>query len=420
YVTLTAGELFDVDELTDYGKARLKRFYDHTLAHGSFSEYNSPTYSIVAITEITRMLHHVHDPDSQKLIRKLNRLAWHHVARHFHAPTRQWAGPHSRCYRTLLGKGTLAFIQRATGGKVNLIPAGETAVSLNAHRLRAKCPPDLLHYFTDLPAPRLEVEAFARNKPNRHDIIGTTYLHPDYTLASVNIGDLWNQRRPLLAYWNTDVGVVAMRLRCLHDGYDYSSASIFTVQDKSDILGAVVFATDRGDTHISLDRIKNATIKAEDLRIRLELEGAVTSVILSALVMVDHPFRISSGPINCDFKVAHAPFGDFPIHMHTDRDGNKTWIDIVLYEGAEKQIDFSKINEAAIIFSLSLYEKYEKLPSANLPSLTTNHPAPGRLTANWSNMSLTVPTKPMNSTKQRASATATLDGSNPWKIPATK
>ena len=412
YVTLTAGELFGVDELTEYGKARLQRFYDHTLAHGSFSEYNSPTYSVVAIKEITRMLHYVQDPDSQKILQKLNSFAWHHVARHFHPPTRQWAGPHSRCYRTLLGKSTLAFIQRATGGKVNFMPASETAVSLDAHRLRAKCPPDLLYYFTDLPSPRLEVEAFARNKPNRHDIIGTTYQHRDYTLASVNIGDLWNQRRPLLAYWNTDAGVVAMRLRCLHDGYDYSSASIFTVQDKSDILGAVVFATDRGDTHISLDRLKNATIKATDLRIRLQLEGAVANLKLPEKVELNRPIRISSGRINCDFKVAHAVFGDFPITIHTSRDGNTAWIDIVLYNGKQTQIDFRKIDEAAIIFTLSLNPQ---LATRNSKPETRN-PAPGLITTNWRNMSLTVPTKPMPSGKQNTASSAKLGEKNPWKI----
>ena len=423
YVTHVAGELFDAPELTEYAKARLKRFYDHTLAHGSFSEYNSPTYTAVAINEISRMLRHVKDPNSQKLIQKLNRLAWLHLARHFHPPTRQWSGPHSRCYRTLLGKNSLAFIQRATDGKVSFVPESEMAVSLDAHRLRAKCPKDLFHYFTDLPSPRLQVEAFAKNKPDRHDIIGKTYLHPDYTLGSVNIGDLWNQRRPLLAYWNTDNGVVAMRLRCLHDNYDYSSASIFTVQDKGDILGAVVFATDRGDTHISLDRIRNATIKATDLRIRLEFEGAVTSVIQSALVMVGHPFRISSGPINCDFEVANTASDDFPITMHTSRDGNKVWIDIVLYKGKQMQIDFSKIEEAAIIFTLSLYERYEKLQSANHSSITTNRPDPGRITANWrrpgkSQMSLTVPAKPMPTGRQKAAASAKLGSKNPWKYTA--
>jgi hypothetical protein len=32
-------------------------------------------------------------------------------------------------------------------------------------------------------------------------------------------------------------------VKSLYDGCDYSSASIFTIKDKSDILGAVVFAT---------------------------------------------------------------------------------------------------------------------------------------------------------------------------------
>jgi hypothetical protein len=422
YVTHVAGELFDVPELTEYAKARLKRFYDHTLAHGSFSEYNSPTYTVVAINEISRMLRHVKDPESQKLIKKLNRLAWHHLARHFHPPTRQWSGPHSRCYRTLLGKNTLAFIQRATDGKVTFVPESETMVSLDAHRLRAKCPQDFFHYFTDLPSPRLQVEAFAKNKPDRHDIIGTTYLHTIYTLGSVNIGDLWNQRRPLLAYWNTNDGTVAMRLRCLHDNYDYSSASIFTVQDKCDILGAVVFATDRGDTHISLDRIKNAAIKATDLRIRLEFEGPVADLKLPSKVEVGWPIRISSGLITLDFKVAHAVFGDFPITMHTSRDGNKAWIDIVLYNGKQTQIDFSKIPEAAVIFTLSInpvgqrrlaerrfevrIDSTERLIKANLDR--TPYP----------NISLTVPARPMPTAKQKAAASAKLGSENPWKYTA--
>ncbi len=419
YVTHVAGELFDVPELTEYGKARLKRFYEHTLNQGSFSEYNSPTYTVVAIKEITRMLRHVKDPDSQKLIQKLNRLAWRHLARHFHPPTRQWAGPHSRCYRTLLGNSTLAFIQRATDDKIHFMPESEMAVSLDAHRLRARCPKDFFRYFTELPSPRLEVEAFAKNKPPRHDIIGTTYLHRDYTLGSVNIGDLWNQRRPLLAYWNTDDGVVAMRLRCLHDNYDYSSASIFTVQDEGDILGAVVFATDRGDTHISLDRIKNATIKATDLRIRLELEGAVAGLKLPSKVQVGRPIQISSDPVTCEFKITHAVFSDFPITIQTSRDGNKTWIDIVLYNGKQTQIDFSKIPFAYIFFTLSLDAKGNKLPSAN-PYLSAYSRTPGRLKNHWrrpgkSKMSLTVQARPMPTGKQKAEASAQLGPKNPWK-----
>ena len=418
YVTLTAGELFGVGELTDYGKKRLKRFYDYTFEQGSFREYNSPTYTVVAIKELSRMLRHVKDPASQKLLRELNRFAWYHLVRHFHPPSRQWAGPHSRCYATILRDSTLAFIQRATNNRVNFLPENQTIESLDAQRIGAECPKVFLRYFTDLPEPRLEVETFTRNPGDKHDIIGTTYLHPDYTLGSVNIGDLWNQRRPLLAYWNTDAGVVAMRLRCLHDGYDYSSASVFTIQNKSDVLGAVVFATDRGDTHISLDRLKNATIKAKDLRIRLQFEGLLAGMKLPSNSALNHPIRFSSGPVICDFQIAHAVFGDYPVKTETGRDGNTAWLDVILYNGAEKDINFAEISDAAVIFTLSLNAQGEAPPFTNLSSRNINHQPPGRIAATWHNMSLTIPVNPMKTSSQHSIASAQQNGKNPWKIPA--
>ncbi len=443
YVTLVAGELFEVQDLKDYSKARLKRFYDHTLKQGSFSEYNSPTYSIVAVKELTRMLHHVRDPDSQKLLQELNRLAWYHVARHFHPPTRQWSGPHSRCYSTLLRSSTLAFIQRATNDKVRFVPDSEAFESLDAHRIRAECPEDFFHYFTELAQPRLEVETFARNAAGEYDIIGTTYLHSEFTLGSVNIGDLWNQRRPLLAYWNTDAGVVAMRLRCLHDGYDYSSASIFAMQDKADVLGAVVFATDRGDTHISLDRLRDATIKAKDLRLRLQFEGAVSDINLPAKVEIGQPIHISSGRIDCGFHVVYAVFDNYPIKLETGHAGNIAWIDVVLYDGSAKEINFAQIEQAAMIFALTLTPPEAIVPDdllkgpkkpANVPRsepaaelayrnyslFTVVQDSQGMLITSWHrtakpDMSVHIPLRPAATSAQRNAASAKLAGKNPWK-----
>jgi len=428
YVTLVAGELFDDAELAGYGKARLRRFYDYTFEQGSFSEYNSPTYSVVAIREISRMLRHVKDAESRKLLAELNRFAWSHVARHFHAPTRQWAGPHSRCYATLLRDGTLAFIQQATSGKVRFLPEGQALEDLDAHRLGAECPEALFHYFTELPQPRLEVETFARNKPGEHDVIGTTYLHPDFTLGSVNVGDLWNQRRSLLAYWRTDAGVVAMRLRCLHDDYDYSSASIFTIQDQGDILGAVVFATDRGDTHISLDRIKDATIKAKDLRVRLEFEGAVTQMQLPLA---------RSGQMNIDLQIAHAVFDNQPVKIEVGRGDNTAWRDVVLYQGLEKDINFAQIAEAAVIFALSITPQHDavilsaakdpataKSPTSRFVGLSVKKQN-DNLVAHWSRpgrpqMTLTVPAKPLPTGKQKAAASAKFGDADPWKSPPSR
>ena len=453
YVTLTAGDLFDNADLLEYGRSRLRRFWDYTNTHGSFSEYNSPTYTAVAINEITRMLRHVKDPDSRDLIQKLNRFAWRHLARHFHPPTRQWSGPHSRCYATLLRTGSLAFIQRATAGKLDFVPESKAYESLDAHRLKAQCPEDLLHYFTALPAPRLEIETFNRGGAAPHDIIGTTYLHSDFTLGSANIADLWNQRRPLLAYWKTDNGVAAMRLRCLHDDYDYSSATIFTVQDKANILGAVVFATDRGDTHISLDRLKDATITAKDLRLRLQFEGAIEN-----LKITDRPadlennqsstinnqfFRIASAKLNIEFTVPHAVFDDNQVKIETTQNNKTANIDIILYSGQQKQINFEKIKEAAIIFTLSInadrkhpqswseaeipnslresiqhLERSPELASGNSLRESADHPS-SNVSLVWNNLSLAVPPNPMPTKDQRKAASATLNKKNAWKALST-
>jgi len=354
YVTLVAGERFGEPELVDYGRKRLRRFYDYTQEKGSFTEYNSPTYTLVAIEEISRMRAHVRVAESRRLLDELNDFAWRHVARRFHPPTKQWAGPHSRSYSTMLRESALAFIQRGTGGQVQFVPEERAWESIDAHRIKLECPDALHDRFTELDQPRLEAEVFVYNPQSQYDIIGTTVLHPDFALASINVGDLWNQRRPLLAYWSTPAGPAALRLRCLHDGYDYSSASLFAIQDQTDILGAVLFATDRGDTHISLDRLKNATITARDMRVRLHFEGELGDLELPDGASIGEPVEFTSGRAKGKFCVHAAAFDEVPIRMETGRDAETAWIDVVLYPGPGRDFDFSRIGQAAVVFTLSM------------------------------------------------------------------
>ncbi len=412
YVTLVAGDRLGMPDILDYGRMRLQRFMDYAHERGAFSEYNSPTYSVVAATEITRMLMHVTNLGDRKMVEQLNRLVWEHIARHFHVPTKQWAGPHCRAYRTFLRDSEYAFIQRATGGKAQFVSKDKLYDSLDAHRIRAVCPEDLCHYLTELPEARLEVEAFVRNSSHVHDVIGTTYLHPDFCLGSVNIGDLWNQRRPVLGYWNSPSGRIALRIRCLHDDYDYSSASIFSVQDHGDILSAVTFATDRGDTHISLDRIKDATIKARDLRIRIEFEGDVADLKLPKQFKVGKPVGVESSNITAELSIPYAVFGDGAIETETGREESKAWLDVILYEGPERQINFAQIENAAIVIALSLS------PTSDTPSPQATPKAvlkSSMLTTTWKNLSLTTPTKPTRSSDQKNRSSGKYDGSDAWK-----
>jgi hypothetical protein len=174
---------------------------------------------------------------------------------------------------------------------------------------------------------RQEIETFLRNDGDLPDIIGTTWLHPDVSLGSVNCGDLWNQRRPLVAYWNTAEGPAALRIRALHDGYDYASASLFTVQDRGEVLGAVVFVTDRGDTHISLDRI-SGSITATDLRLRLELEGAVNAITLPEPVALHPSVVLALGPVTARLAVPLARFDGRDLRVETWAEGRRREIGI--------------------------------------------------------------------------------------------
>ncbi len=428
YVTLVAGERFDDRELLDYGKQRLQRFRDYTEEKGSFSEYNSPTYTVVAINELTRILAHVQDGESKRLVEDLTRFGWYHLARRFHAPTRQWAGPHSRSYATLLRPSTLAFIQRGTDGAVRFLSEAEAYESIDAHRIPVTCPEDLLPYFVSLSEPREEIEAFVVNPADEHDLIGRTYLHPDFALGSINCGDLWNQRRPLVAYWNRPDGPAAMRVRFLHDGYDYASASLFTIQDEADALAAVVFATDRGDTHISLDRIANGTIQARDLRLRLQFEGAVDDLTLPDRVSVGDPITFRSGRIEARFCVHAAQIDDLPVRMETGRDADGAWVDVVLYNGVPREFDFNKIDAAGIVFTLSMTRSAAPLRLGDLAVFKTmasttiveGEVVPPRDKWHWrrsgkTSLMLTVPMKPLPTQRQTRATTAQIDIEDPWK-----
>ena len=120
YVTYVTSHLFDMPEMQEYANERLKKFYEYTQEKGGFSEYNSPTYSIVAIDELNRMQRHIVEPEAKRMIDELYVKCWEMIARHYHKKSAQWAGPHSRSYRTLVSTSYYGILKEASEGKVNL------------------------------------------------------------------------------------------------------------------------------------------------------------------------------------------------------------------------------------------------------------------------------------------------------------
>ncbi|MBI5388501.1 MAG: hypothetical protein HZA90_27870 [Verrucomicrobia bacterium] len=378
YGTLVAAQEFGLEDLRDYARTRLRNLHAHTMAQGSFSEFNSPTYSVVLLAELSRMLLHVRVGEDRKFIRELHDLAWKHVATHFHAPTRQWAGPHSRCYETDLHKHrqTLAFLDAATGRKARLIEEDTLPLGLDAYRLPLECPPELVPLFCELPAPRQVVETFLGGKT---PVIGTTWLHPRFTLGSVNRGHFWNQMRALLAYWGTPEKSTYLRVRFLHDDYDFCSALLFTAQHEGCGLATMVFATDHGDTHPGLDPLKNGVIEARDLRLRFELNGGSSTLEVVLPKSATEPVRIQDRGLTVRLHRIGDSFDGSRVRWELGESQPARFVDAVFHSGEKKRFDLKACREAFVSFALEILPPGES-PAQAEPRLTT---ANGRASSEW-------------------------------------
>jgi hypothetical protein len=422
YVTRVASEQFDHDELREYSKKRLRDFYDYTIERGSFNEYNSSTYSIVALAEIARMLMHFTDEEDLKRVHELHDLGWKHVARHFHVPTRQWSGPQSRCYQTDLRErsSALAFLEAGTGANGWITKSRPLSLGLTYYRLPINCPEKYWHLFRELPEPRYEVETFSPGRSMKKGefregdtaglaIIGSTFQHPQYSLGTVNYGDFWNQRRPFLVYWGTREQPRFLRVRFLHDGYDYTSALVFTRQDKNHTISAVVFATDYGDTHPSLDKVQNATIRAKDLRLRFEFGGDVKNLGIqenpldnslrglspdrippTRKFMELRKFTILDDQVRMMINGLAGRFGDETFTWETGEDDELKYIDAVAYSGEEKAIDFNTLRNACIAFTFLIQPLSEKMSDGTLKVQQQNQ----KISLEYLNMGLELSSMP--------------------------
>lgn len=392
YVTLVAAELYQLDDLRAYALARWRNFFEFTQRNGGFSEYNSPTYTVVALKELGRLRQHARDPKARRLTEEIYQRAWAEIAQHFHPPTRQWAGPHSRCYRTLLGGSTLALIERATEGRVKL---GRSDPELDECRLALPCPPNLEARFTTLAAPREWQQNFI---PGEFPVIGTTRLEPAFALGSVNRGDFWNQRRALVAYWGTAAAPSYLHLRFLHDGYDFTAAQFFSAQRGGQVLAAINFATDGGDRHPSLDKIKQGKIRAKDLRLRFEFGGAAGKVKPVAPATLAEPAQLQFGELRVKLAVPFAAFDGLPVHWEAGKDATTAWLDAVIYQGESRAFDLAGMKQAAlgVAVSLSTGEGPKVQPAA-----TANGTV---LQLDWDGLALAIPIQPSPSATLRKQA----------------
>ncbi|MBN8822547.1 MULTISPECIES: hypothetical protein [unclassified Spirosoma] len=381
YVTYLVSHLFDLADMQAYSTDRLNRFYAYTREKNGFSEYNSPAYTIIALDELSRMKAHIIEPSAKRMIDELYYRGWKMVATHYHTPSGQWAGPHSRAYSSLLNNSFYDLISRATKGAIDIKP-GQT---YTYNRVKHSLPSDLYPYFQSGTFPKTQTDVFEGTDPQ---IIGTAYMTQSFALATASRSSMWNQRRPFLAYWGTVQQPHYLQVRFLHDDYDFSSASFYSQQKENKILAGINLATNAGDKHISIDRITSGRVKARDFRLRFEF-GKQSSIPNLALPKDgNQPITLVMDGLQFKIQLYKAVFDQYPGHWETGSDTGGAWLDYVIYSGPEKEFDLKEIKEAAWGFSFSMGTSMEQLPSEAV-TLTER---PGTMNASWQGLSVNIPT----------------------------
>lgn len=407
YVCYMTADMYNDADLMDYARKRLKAFYNCTVLNKGFIEYNSPTYFKLSLDEVLRLKEHVINPEDRTMLDSIYHTGWSIIARHYHQPSAQWAGPHGRCYSVLLSPATYNWLYTSSGGKIN----PQTAESYSKDQspiLKHQIPANLMSFFVAPKMPRMEIDTFIRGGQNielnpmvsyqesdkgvwikTKEIIGKSWFTKDFVLSSANQSCLWNQRRPLIAYWGTEQKPVSMQIRFLHNMYDYASANIFCSQDSTNVLGVVNFTTNGGDRHVTIDVIKNATIKAADLRLRFEFTGDLNSINFTSTDAKNRVVNGTSGHVNFRIELPVLKFGDYIGKLTTGGDAKNKWIDLVIYSGAEREFNFEKIKEAILGFLVTLNDK----PIRSIAPVNTNE-AVDYITFTWNGLNVKALKKP--------------------------
>lgn len=348
-VTLIGGEVLGNEEFRSYGEQRLRRFHAYTTGIGTFTEYNSPCYTPIAIEELHVIYSQSSSADALEIAGQLLDIAWHMIGRHYHAATGAWGGPHSRTYRTALRPIEREFL---TNG---------LAIESSGPRC-----PEKYRYLFDSTEERYFTEQTVLAAETGYQNYATTYQNEALTLGSFSSGSMWNQRRNLIGYVNVGDGkTVSVQLQFLKDGKDFCSAIFTGVQLRKQVLFSFNLATDNGGWHQDLDII-NGRFRAEDLRIRLLIGGDTAALdIPIAQDGVRLAAQLGETTLQVESVLDNSGYG--PLSVEAERTADGVNLDYVIASGEERDFDFHALDKAVWILILSLGED-QALPAVTLKS----------------------------------------------------
>ncbi|MDD3428814.1 MAG: hypothetical protein PHG02_02260 [Oscillospiraceae bacterium] len=383
FVIALSGEILQNSDFIQFGLNKLEHLIEFINKNGSISEYNSPYYGLIDLEENGRILKYAKTLALKNAAKTLNNTLWRDMAHHFHSPTGQLAPPHTRCYGDICDDRLLSIFEIGTNGIWNLLKGKTLDIDLLWMHTTLLCPEEYISFFAPLTQPRFTQMEYYKGfdtidckeirvltEKNQPPITATTWLHPYYCVGSFNRHDMWNQRRPLMAYLKSNCGVAAFKVRCMHDKMDFSSAIISTAQIENETVSLIGFVTDHGDYHYILDQMENATITADKFYIRFEMNGDLTNAALLKQKSAEYIFSV--GSVYIKLNILDACFDNEDISIETFTTETSMGLDIVLQNQPNSKIDFSKLKTSYICFSTHFYTKNESSESSKVQILFDN------------------------------------------------
>lgn len=385
-VTAAAGEILSDKAFLEYGRIRLARVLQVANETGGFTEYNSPTYTRVALEEVERALLMIKDPATRDSAEKLRHLAWRMLAERFHPATGQMAGPHARAYSDWI-PGTLAhYLAEQTGAAVQPHEAPGKTFSLgnsHEHVRSIACPDDLKARFKKLPTDPYEVTTRFAIDP-KGDIIGTTWLSGDACVGSVNNGIGWIQQRVMIGYWRTpEDSAICLKSQMLLNGHELSSSRCRQMQKGPRILSVWQLLTNSGHHHPNLNRAEGSVFEMTELVMSISIQGRGIDV----RALGENRFELAAGDWRAVVSAAAGEFLDRTIVWEVAKTDGAVAVQAVLYRGPAKRVDF---HHAPLKAACAL-ELLGRGQQASVSPVSAAEQADGRILWSWNDLSVTSP-----------------------------
>ncbi len=355
-VAVMAGEQLGDGLLLSYGRERLARFLAHTEAQGGFTEYNSPPYGALVLMEVERGLLIVQDAEARENLLAIHAMCWRAMATSLHLPTGQLCGPHARAYDDLLSATHAGLLGAELGvplfepaGRAEPHEGGRDAINLLLIP-RVPCAEAVKRAIFDAPGKRFLRPDYVRHSDPEVRRSGAMWFDDDACLGSINVENLWQQRRPVLGYWRIGNAVALLRVRLIHGGKDFASGVLRTEQRGGELIACCSLVTNKADSHDHMDMPADGVFRLSDLALSIELTAPGARVTGSE----DDGFQLVAGTRTVRVTPMHAEFDTYPVAWCVGSTDGKAAVRAVINGGAGVELRPAAMRNVAIAFHLSV------------------------------------------------------------------